>query len=84
MTVLDLEVRSNRATFNSAETKSVPGDRLETFVRTKLDVERGLLFEELRTAACGRDEMQQPHEVATPRLEIRHRKSKVKLALYGR
>lgn len=36
MTVLDLEVRSNRATLNSAETKSVPVDRLETFVRTRL------------------------------------------------
>ena len=34
MTVLDLEVRSNRATLNSAETKSVPVDRLETFVRS--------------------------------------------------
>ena len=48
------------------------------------DVERVLLFEELRTAACGQNEMQQPHKVATPRLEMRHRNNMGKLALYER
>jgi hypothetical protein len=46
------------------------------------NVERVLLFEELRAAACGQNEMQQPDEVATPRLEMRHSNNMGKLTLY--